>query len=114
MSVDVSTNMTTGELCIMSLPAGCYATTIYNITITDITDYSVATTRGIQDGNCTEVDVLRNENPACAPYMVAIDAYNPLVAYSETIRRRVGGGECKVMCLLCAECEYLCKLYVLT
>ena len=89
----MSTNTTTGELCVTSLPDGCYTTTVYNTTIYDVTGYYVDTTSGIQDGVCTQLDALSDPSPECLPYLVEVDASNPLVTYSETITHRVGEGE---------------------
>ena len=109
VSVNVSTNITTGELCITSLPDGCYTTTVYNTTIYDVTGYYVNTANSIQDGVCTQLDELSGPSSECLPYLVEVDAYNPLVLYSETITHRAGEGECE----LCSECVYPCNLIVL-
>ena len=76
-------NTSTGELCLTTSPRGCFSTTVYNFTITDVTGYATLTVRNIQDGECTQIEFSNSE---CAPYDIAIDAYNPLVTY-QTVSR---------------------------
>lgn len=78
----MTTNATTGELCLTSLPDGCFTTTVYNITIFDVTGCSVYTQYDIDDGVCTQIDnIVQDQNLVCAPYEIVIDAHNELVTY---------------------------------
>ncbi|MCG8621118.1 MAG: hypothetical protein MJE68_03815 [Proteobacteria bacterium] len=93
-TIDVALNSSTGELelCLASLPRGCFSTTTFNFTVTDITGYPVSIAENIPDGECTPIDVPQVNNTKCAPFDIAIDAYNPLVTY-QTVYRTVGQGE---------------------
>lgn len=87
--IDVALNTSIGELCLTSLPSGCFLTTVYNFTITDVTGYATSTGRNIQDGECTQIEI---SDSTCAPFDIAIDANNPLVTY-QTVYITVGEGE---------------------
>lgn len=73
--------MTTGELCLISQPQDCFATTMYNITVYDVAGCSLYTQSDIADGVCTQVEILQNSEDVCASMEIAIDALNPLVTY---------------------------------
>ena len=85
-------NASTGELCLTSLPRGCFSTTTYNFTVTDVTGYAVSTAADIRDGVCTPINVPQPSYSVCAPYDIAVDAYNPLVTYP-TVYKTVDQGE---------------------
>ena len=91
-NLTVTTNTSSGELCIASLPRGCYATTVYNISISDVTGSLVYTERNIQDDVCIQVNLLQTPDSECAPYTIAVDAYNPHVTY-QTVYHTVGEGK---------------------
>ena len=90
--IDVGLNVSAGELCLTSIPKGCFSTTVYNFTVTDVTGYATSTRMSIQDGECTQIDELQLSNSECAPFNIAIDAYNRLVTY-KTVYRTVGTGK---------------------
>ena len=77
----MTANVTTGELCFTSVPDGCFTTTVYNITIFDVTGCAVYTQTDIEDGVCTQINFVRDLNPTCTPYEIVIDAHNELVTY---------------------------------
>lgn len=81
--MNVVTNTTTGELCLQSIPEDCFATTVYSITVYDITGCSIHTQAGINNGVCTEIEVLRNPDSVCAPFEIAIDAHNTRISYQK-------------------------------
>lgn len=85
-------NASTGELILTSLPRGCFPTTIYNFTVTDVTGYAVSTAADIRDGVCTPINVPQSSYFVCAPYDIAAGAYNPLVTYP-TVYKTVDQGE---------------------
>ena len=85
-------NIPATELCLSSLPRGCFSTTVYNFTVTDVTGYAAFIAMDIQDEECTQIDVLQHSDSECAPFEIAIDAYNPLVTY-QTVYRTVGIGK---------------------
>ena len=87
----VALNMSNGELCLTSLPRGCFSTTTYNFTVADVSGYAVSTMVNIHDGECTHIDVLQLSDSNCAPFEIAIDAYNPVVTY-QTVYKTVGTG----------------------
>ena len=91
-TINVTSNTSTGEICLTSLPRGCYTTTVYNITVYDVTGYSIYTKKGIKDGVCTSIEVLQIPDLECAPFEIAIDAYNPLVTY-QTVYHTVDEGQ---------------------
>ena len=65
---------------------------MYNITVYDVTGYSVYTKSDIKDGVCISIEVLQTSNFECAPFEIAIDAYNPLVTY-QTVYYTINEGE---------------------
>lgn len=100
----MTTNTSSGELCIDSLPKGCYTTTVYNISIYDVIDTNVFVQRDIQDGVCTPIDLLQNmDSDLCAPFRIAVDAFNPLVPYQTTLHTTAQG-------ILLSESVLLCQL----
>ena len=83
--------MTTAELCLISQPEDCFASTRYNITVYDVAGCSVYNQTYITDGVCTQVEVLQNSEDVCAPMEITIDALNPRVTYP-TMYYTIGKG----------------------
>lgn len=79
----VNVNQTIGEVCPSSTLTrpDCFPTTMYNVSIYDVTGYRVYSETDITDKECITTTILQPSNSVCGPFVIAVEARNPFVRY---------------------------------
>ena len=86
VSVNISVNATTGEVCFYSTPQGCdlIQLTQYMVLITDLTKNVIFTNETVPESSCVNV-------PHCYPLLLSVQPLNSFITYNNPVDQQIRG-----------------------